>query len=53
MLLFKTNRVYIFKRTGDIVGDRRALIFKDLSLFKDSKADPSHIIRDIAILGGR
>jgi len=51
MLLYKTTRVYIFKKTGDIVGDR-ALILKDGSLFEDSKADPIHI-RDIAILTRR
>jgi len=51
MLLYKTTRVYVFKRTGDIVGDR-ALILKDGYLFEDSKADPINI-RDIAILTKR
>jgi len=51
MLLYKTTRVYVFKRTGDLVGDR-TLILKDGSLFEDSKADPIHI-RDIEILTKR
>jgi len=51
MLLYKVTKIYVFKKTGDIVGDR-ALVLKDGSLFDYAEFDPVHV-RDLEILTRR